>query len=115
MKSFQNEKAIEAYRFVKFSKENTVETATAGTDNIIGINDGVFSDVNDVTDVALAGEIAEILSGGSFSAGDALTSDAEGKAVKATSADNIGAIALQDATEGDVINALVVNQRVISE
>ena len=115
MKSFQNEKAIEAYRFVKFSKENTVEVATAGTDNIVGINDGVYSAENDVTDVAFAGEISEIMAGGSFSAGDALTSDAEGKAVKATSADNIGAIALQDATEGDIINALVVCQRVVSE
>ena len=103
-----------AYRFVKFS-DGEITPATAGSDNIIGISEEVDNKTGSVIDVYIAGAFAEVEAGGTFVAGDALTADENGKAVKATSADNIGAIAMMDATnEGDIVQVSVQLQRVIA-
>ncbi len=111
IKSYQASSAIEAYRFVKFTDEKLVETASAATDNIIGATDSTKTIEGDVADVFLPGEIALIQAGGTFGAGDALTSDENGCAIKAEAGDNIGAIALQNAVQNDVIQAIVVINR----
>lgn len=116
MQTFNNEKEIKAYRFVKFSanSDSKVETATTGADNIIGISDSINSNANDIADISINGEIAQVEAGGAFSAGDALTCDSEGRAIKASSTDNIGAIAHQDASaEGDIVRVIVNIQRTI--
>lgn len=113
MRSYKAAKNIEAYKFVKLV--DNLETATSSTDKIIGISDTVNTLADDVIDVFTVGEIAEIEAGGAFEAGDALTSDENGKAVVATASDNIGAIALEPATaDGEIVKARVVLQRVIA-
>ncbi len=114
VKSYQASSAIEAYRFVKFTDEKSVETASTATDNIIGATDSIRTIENDMANVFLPGEIALIQAGGTFSAGDALTSDENGCAVKAEAGNNIGAVALQDAVQNDVIQAIIVINRTIT-
>ena len=114
IKSYQAAADIPAYRFVKFT-DGSVELASAGTDNIIGISEELGNTTGCVADVYIAGSFAEIEAGEAFLAGDALTSDANGKAVKATKADNIGAIAMMDANAaGDIVQVVVQLQRVIT-
>lgn len=113
MRSYVNSKTITPYRFVVI-KDGAIENASASTDNIIGVSDSVGSMENEISDVFVSGELAEIEAGGTFAAGDALTSDTLGKAVKASAGDNIGAIAETDAVAGDIVKVFVVLQRVIS-
>ncbi len=110
IKSYENETAILPYRFVKFDG-NSVTTASAKTDTIIGVSDSIGADENGVVEVYHVGEIAQVQAGEALNAGDPLTSDAEGLAVKATASDNIGAIAFESASaKDDVIKVLVVLQ-----
>ena len=114
IKSYQAAADIAAYRFVKFAEGGVVQAA-AGTDNIIGVSEELKNTAGYATDVYIAGSFAEIEAGGAFSAGEALTSDADGKAVKATKTDNIGAIAMMDANAaGDIVQVVVQLQRVIT-
>lgn len=114
MRTFNNEKAIKPYRFVKLTG-SVVENATASKDNIIGISDSIASVENDIADIYITAEIANIEAGSAFSAGDALTADSEGRAIKASEGDNIGAIAYQDASaQGDIIQAIVSIERNLS-
>ncbi len=114
MKSFTALTDVEAYRFVKLNSEN-IETAASSTDSIIGISDSVSTSAGDVLDVYTLGEIGMVEAGGSFSEGDALTSDSEGKAVKAVSGDNIGAIAILNGVSGDIIPCIISIQRTLTE
>ncbi len=111
IKSYQASSAIPAYSFVKFNDEKSIKAASVATDNIIGVTDSTNTTENDIADVFMPGEIALILAGGTFSAGDALTSDENGYAIKADAGDNIGAVALQDAVSGDIIQAIVTINR----
>ncbi len=114
IKSYQAAADIAAYRFVKFT-DGGIAPASAGTDNIIGVSEEVKNTAGYTTDVYIAGSFAEVEAGGAFSAGDALTSDADGKAVKATNTDNVGAIAMMAANAtGDIVQVVVQLQRVIA-
>ncbi len=111
MKTFKNIKEILPYRFVRFDKtanDEALENTASSKDNIIGVSDSVKSYTNDIADIFLTGEIAVIEAGGAFSAGDELTSDSSGRAIKASAGDNIGAIALQNVSaQGDLASVIV--------
>lgn len=110
MRTYRNQKAITAKRFVKFS-DGFVENATSSTDDIVGVSDIVNSQADDVAEIYLPSELAKIVAGGTFEAGDALTSDGEGRAVKAENGNNIGAIAIDAASLGDTVQVIVTIQR----
>lgn len=112
IKSYRAGEELKAYRFIKFDENNNVVTATAGTDNICGISDNIDRMQGSVADISFPGTITEIETGGAFSAGEYLTADAQGRAVKAGESDNIGAIALENSTaEGEVVKVVVSIQR----
>lgn len=111
LKNFEATKEMPPYRFSKFSGEGTAETSSSPKDNIFGITDSQKTLKGDMAEVFMPGSIAEIQAGGTFSAGDSLTSDENGCAVEAGYGDNVGAIALQDAVKDDVVQVFVVINR----
>ncbi|MGN0014945.1 MAG: capsid cement protein [Candidatus Gastranaerophilaceae bacterium] len=113
MRTYRNQKAITAHRFVKFA-DGFVENSISAKDDIVGISDIVNSQADDFAEIYLPGELAEIEAGGTFEAGDALTSDTQGRAVKAQAGDNIGAVATDAASSGDVVEVIVSLQRFIA-
>lgn len=113
MRTYRNKKEITAHRFVKFVS-GFVENTTSAADDIVGISDIVDSQADDIAEIYLLGELAEIEAGGTFAAGDALTSDEQGRAVKAQSGNNIGAVATDSASVGDVVKVVVSIQRFIA-
>ena len=75
--------AIDAYRIVQpGAKAKTVTTATAATGRLIGVTTEVGPSANEHADVNVTG-IAEVEYGGAVKTGDLITSDADGKAVRA--------------------------------
>lgn len=112
--SFKASGTIPAFSFVKFGDNNTVTLATASTDNIIGVSDGVTYDNGEMADIYMQGANCEIVLGGTVSAGEALTVNSSGCAISATAGDNIGAIALNDGISGDIIKAIVTLGRTVS-
>ncbi len=112
--SFTATTDIQASTIVKFD-EDGITTAQAKSDNLIGIAGTLGYCEGDTADVYMTGERVEVVAGGAFSKGDMLTSDAQGKAVKADNTSNIVAIALDDAVEGDIVNVIVNIQRIVSE
>ena len=109
--SFKAKEEIKAYRFVKFNDESELITASDGGDNLTGISSSLDTAAEDAADVYVIGERAEIEAGENFKAGDALTSNSEGCAVKAAAENNIGAIALENAAKGDIALVLIAIQR----
>lgn len=94
------------YRFVKVTGENTVGLATSSSDDVIGINQGKPQVTGQAATVGIRG-ISNVMSGGKFAAGDKLTADSEGRAVKATG-DSSFAVALQGAeAAGHLVPALI--------
>jgi len=109
---------INACRFVKpGSADNAVIQAAANTDGIIGVSGSLVAALAQPVDIAHTG-LAKLLLGGTVTRGDKLTSDANGKGVElsdtilASAAAHCGAIALQSGVVGDIIDVLVVQQRV---
>ena len=84
--------------------DDTVQLASGSDSALVGVTDSVGGPANGVVDVAtMAGEIKEIVAGGSISKGDALTSDANGEAVATTTAGNhIIGYALEAAAADDI-------------
>lgn len=83
-----------------------VVPAAAATDAIIGVSTDVGAALGERVDVMHSG-IAAVKAGAAFSAGDLITADAAGKAVKAapgaTASDRILGVALDAATAADEI------------
>lgn len=113
--SFQTAGIIPASTFVKFQDEKTIVQATSSKDSIIGISDTTIYYNNEIADIYLQGANCEIKLGATVSAGDALTSDENGHAIKAQNSDNIGAIALNSGLEGEIIKAVVTINRTIAQ
>lgn len=91
------------YFVVKLSS-NTVVLSSAGSDNHLGVlqNNPVSGDTADVLG-RHAGNTGKVIAGGSISAGNALTSDADGKAVATTTEDDhVFGYALSAADAGDI-------------
>ena len=105
---------IQASSIVKFD-EDGITTASSKGDKLIGVVGTLGYCEGDSADVYMTGERVEVTAGGSFNRGDVLTTNAQGKAVKADNTSHIVALALDDAIENDIVPVMVTIQRVISE
>lgn len=84
-KSYEAAAAVAGYQIVKFAdaaNNNTVVAGAANTDALMGVSDAMGADQGGMLDVHRGGLVSVEL-GGAVSAGDPLTSDADGKAVAA--------------------------------
>jgi hypothetical protein len=82
---FKASAAIAAFTIVKgTSNAGEAAPATAATDKILGVCDSVAATVaGQAIDVATEG-VHKVVAGAAFDAGDPLTSDASGRAIRAT-------------------------------
>ena len=103
-KNFEAEGEIGPYVFVTHgTADYAVKAATGATVALVGTTDELGKLSNGRVDVCTGG-IPEVALGGPVAAGDPLTSDASGKAVKATAAGNrILGFALVSGASGDII------------
>lgn len=84
-KSFTATGAIAPFRIVAFTVTDLkVAQAAAATDKLAGVTDSLGATAAGQTVEVLQGGWGEVQLGGTVAAGDPLTSDANGKAVKAT-------------------------------
>jgi hypothetical protein len=74
--------AISGYLIVKAAAGGAVSVASAATDSLIGASGSMGAPASGMVDVDMAG-ISEVRLGGNVVFGDPLTSDADGKAIKA--------------------------------
>ena len=88
----------------------TVALGAAATDKLIGIMQDAPTASGKIGTVRVSG-LSKISAGGTFAAGDALTSDAAGEAVKADPAAGVNngqvGIALEAAVDGDIVTCLL--------
>ena len=103
-KNFEAEGEIGPYVIVTHgTADYAVKAATGATVALVGTTDELGKLSNGRVDVCTGG-IPEVALGGPVAAGDPLTSDASGKAVKATAAGNrILGFALVSGASGDII------------
>ena len=103
-KNFEAEGEIGPYVIVTHgTADYAVKAATGATVALVGTTDELGKLSNGRVDVCTGG-IPEVALGGTVAAGDPLTSDASGKAVKATAAGNrILGFALVSGASGDSI------------
>ncbi len=111
VKSCRTDAAVEPYTIIAFAgPRNAVRQASAATDPLAGIADSQGGDAGGLVDVQLS-LVAEVRAGGTIAAGDRLTSDADGRAVKAVKQAGqtvaVIAIAQVPAVAGDVFDALI--------
>lgn len=88
IRSFEASAAILAFRIVRFSDVSAsakIATGAAATQPLIGTTGQLGGDIGDMVDVTLSG-LGDVQLGGTVTAGAYLTSDANGKAVAATTA-----------------------------
>ena len=112
--SYTAKEDIQASTIVKFDQDG-ITTASEKNDKLVGIAGTLGYCEGDSIDIYMTGERVEVVSGGTFSKGDMLTTDSQGRAVKASASSNIIAIALDDAVENDIVNVIVNIQRIVSE
>ena len=93
------------FRIVAHDADGACKQATAATDALIGTSDELGKQPNGGADVAMNYQ-PEVEAGAAFAVGDPLTSDAEGRAIKATTAGSrIIGFALKAATEaGEIVD-----------
>jgi len=114
IRSFLTSAAVAGRRIVKFSdaaNTDKVALAAAATEGLAGISDAYGADAGKMLDVVQGG-VAAVKLGGTVAAGDPLTSDDEGCAVKCVAAAGetrmyVG-FAQAPGVEGDEIACLVV-------
>ena len=85
------------YRFVKVTGAHAVGLAVANTDVVVGVMQNKPQVTGQAATVAIRG-ISNVLAGGAFAAGDPLTTDAQGRAVKREGTGTVLAIAIEPAT-----------------
>ncbi len=86
IKSYTADGAIAPHRIVKAgSKDANTAQASAATDAIMGVHGSLPAVADDVTDTVVSG-YATVEYGGTVTRGQALTSDAQGRAIAATAA-----------------------------
>lgn len=110
-KNYVASAAVPPRRFVKFGASAlAVMLATGAGDAIIGVSTDIAADAAERCDVIHVG-LVEIELGGAVTRGDQLTSDAVGRAVKATLSANAvvrtAGVAIESGVQGDIIWALV--------
>ena len=103
-KTMDAEGEIAPYRICAHgTADYAVKQATAATDALVGTADELGTQANGRVDVCM-GWLPEVEAGGTLAAGDPITSDANGKAVKATAGGNrIIGFAMTSASAGDII------------
>lgn len=82
-RSLLAEGAVELHCIVKPGAAGGVVKAAAATDKLLGTSDSLDHATGDLVDVAI-GPVPLVRLGGTVAAGDALTSDANGKAIATT-------------------------------
>lgn len=103
-KTLDAEGDIAPYRICAHgTADYAVKQATAATDALMGTTDELGKQANGRVDVCM-GWLPEVEAGGTLAAGDPITSDANGKAVKATiGGSRIIGFAMTSASSGDII------------
>lgn len=82
------EATVEAYRIVKTGTAvGSCIKAAAATDKILGTSDELGHVTGEIVDIAV-GPVPKVTLGGTVAVGDALTSDANGKAIVTTTIGN---------------------------
>lgn len=100
-----------AFTIGKFgADDDTMSLATGATDGLIGIFQHITANANDSVRVMLTGGISRLKLGGAVTRGDRITSDANGKGVKAVLGNSIIGYALASGVENDIIPALIMPQ-----
>ena len=92
------------HRLVTLVGASTVAQADSSAKSLIGVADELGKQSNGHADIAMS-DLPEVEAGGAFSFGDPLTSDAEGRAVKAESSGAciIGFALASAATAGEIV------------
>lgn len=97
------------YRFVKVTGKTQVGLCKAAADRAIGVMQSKPQVVGQAATIALWG-VSFVQAGGAVAAGDLVTSDATGQAVKATDATTSRGVALTaSSTAGELISVLLQN------
>ncbi|MFP4733615.1 capsid cement protein [Pasteurella multocida] len=100
--AYITEGKIEGYRIVAFGEEKDgAKQATAATDKLIGISTRVPKEPGEHVDVVRSG-LYPVIYGADIKRGDYLTTDAQGRAVKATDKQMYIGIAEEDGAEDDI-------------
>lgn len=95
------------YCFVKVTGANTAGLATAATDPVVGVLQNKPQQVGAAATVAIDG-VSNVQVGAAFSAGDLITSDADGQAVSTVTAAEAAGVALADGvTVGSIVPVLL--------
>lgn len=98
------------FRFVKVVGRRQVGRSTAGSADkgkTIGVSQSKPQVVGEAVTVSIRG-ISVVLAGGAFVAGDSITSDATGRAVKTTVAAEELGIAIENATGADTLSSVLL-------
>jgi len=108
-KSLQATTAIPARRFVAYGAADGTGVPASGTAAFIaGISSDLDTDVGQRASVFMNGNIAEVTYGATVARGDPLTSDAQGRAIKATAAGQfVGGFAEISGVVGDIGSCVV--------
>ena len=103
-KTLDAEGDIAPYRICAHgTNDYAAKQATAATDALMGTTDELGKQANGRVDVCM-GWMPEVEAGGTLAAGDPITSDMNGKAVKATTGGSrIIGFAMSSASAGDII------------
>jgi hypothetical protein len=111
IKTFDALAAVAAYTIAKFTTTDfAVQAAAASSDPLAGVSSEIAAASGERVDVILGG-VAYVTSGGTIAAGDPITSDASGHAIKAAPAAGVNANCIgharQSAVSGDVFEMIV--------
>lgn len=115
-KNFTATGAIGAQLIVKANADGTISVAGAPTDALLGVNAEVALANGDHGDVIMAG-IADVVFGGTVTAGQLLTANASGQAVPATRhthTENTAASYTQNATTGPASAGMVIGVALVN-
>ena len=104
-KTLQASGVIAPYRIITLGVDHLATQATAAPEALIGTSDELGKQTNGMVDVAMS-DIPEVESGAAIAVGDPLTSDAQGRAIKATAAGQriIGFAFAAASGEGEIID-----------
>lgn len=102
-KTYEVSGELAPYRIVAHAAPFTVKQADSATALLLGTTDELGKQSNGRADIALS-DLPEVEAGAAFTAGDALTSDAQGRAISASATgQRIIGFAMQAAVTGDII------------
>lgn len=95
------------YRFVKVTGERQVGLVTAKTDTVIGVAQNKPQVNGQAVTVAIRG-VTNVLAGAAIAAGDLVTTDATGRAIKASAGDVALGVVLTAASAANHVSAILL-------